>query len=215
MSQANDRAALTEAVNTLIDDDAAKQMYAALAKILELKRQDYPVELTGRYAALNPLMELAGKDEDAFERVMDLVARKRSERDLPPLDAGNAEKDRRVYMRKFMAAKRDRQRRLIELLNQLRSENDKIKGSARLELERVHAARWLDEKDRREKAIRDESGIRMTADERSQISLFIWAEVDAELDALEEFVRVQSRLPLHQRSASGFQFRVGKMPGAT
>lgn len=209
------RKLLGEAVSALIEDSDARQMFTQLSGVLELKRQRLPVALTGRPAILNPLLDLAIEDPDTYGTVLDLIDTKRALRGLEvlvviePEPEPEPDADRKAYMREFMAIKRERQRRLIELLNELRSDVDKIKGTARMELERIHAARWLDEKDRREYAMRKHLGRRLTIAERKSVSTQLWADVDAELDALEEFVRLQLHLPLSQRTSS-FNFRVGK-----
>ncbi len=206
---AEKRKALEEAVTALIEDSDAPTIFAALEGVLALVRKGIPVFLTERPAVLNPLVALATDDFPAYERVLDLIERKRSERNLPPLVS--EDDARRAYMRDFMAVKRDRQRRLVELWNSLRSEHDRIRGTARMEFERRHAARWIDEKNRRETARRETLGRRLTADERRELTEQLWRDVDYELDSLEEFVRDEMRKPIHARSKSGFTFIVGKI----
>lgn len=207
---AETKAAIAEAVNTLVTDADAKQLYTYMQGVLELAGRGFPVALVGRPAVLNPLVTLALGDEAAFERVMDLVDRKRTEANRLPLS--EMELDRKAYMREFMAIRRERLRRLVELWNELRSEHDKIRGSSRLQFEQLHAARWKDEKDAREIALRNKLGRRLTMDERKQISTQLWEEVDAELDALSKFVRAELRKPLSARSKDGFKFMVGTPP---
>lgn len=204
------KAAIAEAVNTLVRDVDAKTLFAQMQGTLDLAARGISVRLVGRPAVLNPLIDLALTDEDKYERVMELIDRKRTEAGLPALM--DMELDRKAYMREFMAVRRERLRRLVELWNDLRSEHDKIRGSARLDFEQLHAARWKEEKDRREVAERQKLGRRLTMPERQAISTRLWQEVDAELDALQDFVRDEIRKPLHARSKDGFPFRVGQMP---
>jgi hypothetical protein len=204
------KAALANAVNTLVTDVDAKTMYSQMQGVLEVAARNIPVALVGRPAVLNPLISLALNDEAAYERVMDLVDRKRTEAGLPALS--EMELDRKAYMREFMAIRRERLRRLVELWNELRSEHDKIRGASRLQFEQLHAARWKDEKDHREISLRGKLGRRLTMDERKQISTQLWEEVDQELASLEEFVRSEIKKPLHSRSKEGFKFLVGSMP---
>lgn len=204
------KAALAEAANTLVADADAKTLYAQMQGVLELAARNIPVQLTGRPAVLNPLIELALRDEAAFDRVIELVDRKRKEAGLPPL--GDMELDRKAYMREFMAIRRERLRRLVELWNELRSENDKIRGASRLQFEQLHGARWKDEKDRREEALRNQLGRRLTAEERRSVSTQLWEDVEEELAALQDFVREEIRKPLANRSRTGFEFKVGTMP---
>lgn len=204
------KAALADAVNTLVADTDAKTLYAQMVGVLEVAARNIPVQLVGRPAVLNPLIDLAIQDEPRYERVMDLVDRKRTEAGLLPLR--EMELDRKSYMREFMAVRRERLRRLVELCNQLRPANDSIRGSARMEFEQLHAARWKDEKDRREDELRRRLGRRLSMEERQEVATNLWMEVDEELAALQEFVRSEMHKPLHARSKGGFQFRVGQMP---
>lgn len=207
---ADAKAALAEAANTLVADADAKTLYTQMIGVLEVAQRGIPVQLVGRPAVLNPLIQLAIADEGAYERVLDLIDRKRGEAGLPALQ--EMDLDRRAYMRDFMAQRRERLRRLVELWNELRSENDKIRGASRLQFEQMHGARWKGEKDRRELALRGELGRRLTAEERRQISTKLWEDVEEELVALQDFVRQEIRKPLHMRSREGFQFKVGVAP---
>lgn len=204
------KAAIADAVNTLIVDVDAKTLFAQMQGVLEVASRNIPVQLVGRPAVLNPLLNLALTDEAAYDRVMDLVDRKRTEANLAPLQ--EMELDRKAYMREFMAVRRERLRRLVDTVNQLRSEQDKIRGSLRLQLEQAHAARWKDEKDAREQALRRKLGRRLTIDERQAIAAQLWEEVDLELADLEVFVNDELKKPLTARSKTGFPFRVGVPP---
>jgi hypothetical protein len=202
--------ALAEAANTLVADADAKTLYTQMQGVLEVASRNIPVQLVGRPAVLNPLITLALSDEQAYDRVMDLIDRKRRGAGLAPLQ--ELELARKAYMREFMAIRRERLRRLVELWNELRSENDKIRGASRLQFEQLHGARWKDEKDRREEAMRAQLGRRLTAEERRQVSTQLWEEVEEELAALQAFVREEIRKPLHARSRNGFEFKVGVAP---
>jgi hypothetical protein len=204
------KAAIADAVNTLVADADAKTLYAQMLGVIEVAARNIPVQLVGRPAGLNPMITLALQDEAAYDRVMDLVDRKRTEAGLLPLQ--EMELDRKGYMREFMAIRRERLRRLVELWNELRSENDKIRGSNRLQFEQLHAGRWKDEKDRREQELRQQLGRRLTMEERQKISTTLWMEVDEELQALQEFVQDQIHKPVSARSKTGFPFKVGVLP---
>jgi len=116
-------------------------------------------------------------------------------------------------MRELMATKRERQRRLVELVNMLRPESEKIKGSARIEFERVHAARWLSVNDERQDEAREQLGRRLKANERRALIAKFWEDVDAELNELEEFIRDEIRKPLHQRAPQGYKFKLQPKKG--
>lgn len=201
------RGAITEAANMLVLDTDAKTLYAQMQGVLELAGKGFPVMLTGRPATLNPLILLAQTDPPAYEVVLEMVDTKRTAAGLAALS--DMDIDRRAYMREFMATRRDRLRRLVDLWNQLRSENDRIRGAARLQFEQIHGARWKDEKDRREQALREHLRRRLTMDERRAVGVKLWEDVEDELAALEQFVREEVRKPLHERSPTGFQFKVG------
>lgn len=201
-----DRELLAEAANTLVEDADAVQLFQQLAGVYDLAKKGVPVRLVGRAAVLNPLLVLWLEDEDSAMRVLDLVNNKRDARGLPPV--GEQDYQRRAYMREFMAAKRERGRRLVTLVNQLRAEDDKIKGAARVEFERLHARRWFDVRKEREDALRRAKGRRLSQEELKEIIRQLWEDVDRELDELEEFVKIEMKKPLHARAPDGFRFRL-------
>lgn len=200
----DERAALAAAVNCLVEDADARQLHQQMLGVLELARKGMPVALTGRPAVLNPLIQLAIDDEEAYDRVLQLIERKRGERGLSILAP---EQDRQAYMREFMAAKRHRQARLVEAWNSMLATDEQLRGQPRLEFERLHAARWIDEKTAREEYMREKLGRRLTNDERKGISLQLWADVDTELAALEQFARDNMRT--RKRNAKDFKFLLG------
>lgn len=206
-----ERLALAEAANTLVADADAKALYAQMRGVLDVVERNIPVRLVGRPAVLNPLLRLAVEDHAAYDRLIELIERKRVGMGLQPLTPEETN-DRRAYMREFMAVRRDRLRRLVELWNELRSENDRIRGAQRMQFEQVHGARWKDEKDRREEALRARLGRRLTIEERLGVSAKLWEDVEDELAELQAFVRDEIRKPLHARSSTGFQFKVGAPP---
>lgn len=205
------KAALAEAVECLIEDMDAPAMFRQLSGVYDLARKGVPVRLVGRAAVLNPLLLLWLDDEPAAHRVIDLINRKRTQAGFEPI--GDQDFQRRSYMRELMAQKRERGRRLVELVNILRSENDKIKGAARIELERQHAARWFAVKKQREDDLRKQLERRLSADELDAIRERLWHDVDAELDALEAFAYAELRKPLHQRRPEGFPFTLQPRKG--
>lgn len=151
-----DREALAEAASALVEDADAVQLFQQLVGVYELAKKGVPVRLVGRAAVLNALLALWLEDEDAAMRVLDLVNNKRHVRGLSPV--GDQDYQRRAYMREFMAAKRERGRRLVTLINQLRVEDDKLRGTARAEFERLHANRWFGVRKEREEALRRAKG---------------------------------------------------------
>lgn len=200
------RIELAEAANQLIDSEDAQDLYKKLRWVYEVASKGLPVRLVGRAAVINPLLVLMLRDKDAGERVLQLVERKREESELPSLE-GDEGFDRKAYMRELMARKRERQRRLVHLHNQLRSELDKLKGADRIEFERVHANRWLTVRQEREDELRLNSGRRLTEEERKAIIAQLWVDVDAELDAYEKWINEELRKPVLNRT-SEFKFHL-------
>jgi len=201
----SDKQQLADAVNDLIESSDAAKCHKQLMGVYDVAAKDIPVRLAGRLAVLNPLLELMLADYDAADRVLELVDRKRSEAGLEPL--GGAGFDRDKYMREMMATKRARQRRLVELWNQLRPAKDALKGIARMNFERLHAARWQEVRQEREDALRERKGSRLTVEERTEIIAQLWRDVDAELEALSDYVQAELRKPASARG-TGFTFRV-------
>ena len=199
------REALAEADNALIESEDAQDLFKKLKWVYEVANKGLPVRLVGHPSVLNPLLELMLEDFTAGERVLELVERKRDEGNLSPLAEGF---DRKAYMRELMSKKRDRQRRLMELTNELRSENDKIRGTARLEFERQHAERWHQYRLERENERREALGRRLTEEERCAIIERVWEQVDIELDDFELFVQREIRKPLRDRAPQGYQFKI-------
>ncbi len=150
------------------------------------------------------------EDYDTAGRVLDLIDRKRSQAGREPLDSGGF--SRKPYMSKLMADKRARQKRFVIAWNQLRPERDALRGTARMEFERIHAARWMTVKLEREDEARARLGRRLTNEERARMTEQFWADVDAEIDALEDYAQQEMRKPATARGA-GFEFRLKPKKG--
>ncbi len=206
----NQRALLNEAVEVLARDPDAPRLYKQLIGVYEVASKGIDVRLIGRPGVLNPLLEMMLMDYAKFERVMGLVDKAREAEGSDPLDEPGFA--RRPYMRELMANKRSRESRLIALLNQLRPERDRIQGTAKLELQRVHATRWQGVRTEREEEARVRLGRRLTKAERESIIAKLWDDVDAEIDALEVFVQQELRKPATARSP-GFEFKLKPKKG--
>jgi len=207
---ADKKALLAEAVNELIEASDAQAMFKTLTGVHDVAMKGFPVRMTGRSAVLNPLLEMMLEDPERADRVMELIDRKRRERGLDVLVAPGF--DRPKYMRELMADKRARLRRLVNLWNQLRPAKDAIKGTVRMEFERTHAERWYSVRLEREEDLRSAKGSRLTNEERTEIIRKLWADVDAELDALEDHVQAELRRPGTARGAA-FSFKVNPKKG--
>lgn len=204
---------LSEAANALIEEHDAPDLYKKMIGVYEIARAGLPIQLTGRPAVLNPLLQLFLEDYPSAERVIHLVNRKRDDAGAPAL--GELGFDRAEYMRQLMANKRARETRFMKLWNDMRAEHDQIRGAARMEFMRIHSSRWLGVRDERQDALRARLGRRLTQVERSSVIKQLWGDVDAELDALEAFVQSELRKPIHQRSPNGFIFHLIPKKGST
>lgn len=197
------KAELLEAVNTLIEAADASDLYKKLVGVYEVANKGLPVRLVGPAAALNPILELMLEDYPTAERVIELVDAKRAEADLPELDPGF---DRAAYMRELMAKKRQRQTRLAYIANSLRLEKDRLVGKARIDFMTEHANRWHDVRLEREDEERQRLGRRLTEAERQEIIAKLWQDVDAELDAYESYARSWDDFGVIPENIADFKF---------
>lgn len=203
---ANAKALLVEAVNTLVSDPDAVRLYKQMLLVYEAAAKGIPVRLTGRPAVLNPMLELMLSDYETASNVLDLIDSKRDKAGLGELDE-DGDFARRPYMSSLMARRRERLRRVVDAINLLRPANDAIRGAARVNYEQMVARRWNAAKTEKEAAARERLGRRLTKDERKRMTDQHWDEVEAEITDLEDFTQTELRKPLAARSP-GFVFRV-------
>jgi vacuolar-type H+-ATPase subunit I/STV1 len=198
-------AELFEGVNALVEDPDASALYAALTEVADVNTH---VVLTGRNSILNPLLELVRHDRDTdgdhFERVMQLVDRKRQEQGAHPLDVDNPA--RRAYMREFMAHRRERLTRVLDALNSMRAKADRIRGSDRADVEQRVISRWQKVKQDRERAQREHLGRRADIHERQAMLASFWQEVESEIAQLQAYAERQIRLPVGSQRPDDFKF---------
>lgn len=190
---------LIDAVNFLVVSPDAQTAYNSMLAVANLSKV-HPVALTGAAAALNPLLHLRNADEDAYERVFALVESKRSAAGLSPLERPASDRyDKIEYMRAFMDAKRQRQRRAAEIENMLRAEPDKLIGRARLDFMDAQSAKWKQELDARLEKAREVKGGRLPRVQVDAIRAAFWSSIDDRLESLEEFARKEQLKPPHLR----------------
>ena len=180
----SDRENLLQAVNLLILDDNAPTYYDALTIVAPI-RENLPIGLTGPAEVLMPLVHMYRTDRDAYDRVLDLVDRKREMRGWPPLQPAPKGFDKVEYQRQFMDQKRQRERRAVEIENMLRPERDKLIGNARNDFMRHQSRKWKQRRDDMLEAARVAKGSRLSQDEYKGVIAGLWALVDQELDKLE------------------------------
>lgn len=173
---------LLEAVNALIDADDAKELFEAFTLVAAIGNRA-PVLLAGHPAVLNPLLHLKLTDALAFDRVFALVEAKRADRGrtalVPPKDTSY---DKTTYMRHFMDAKREREKRAAEIENLCRPEKDRLRGGARLEFMRNMSVKWRDMRDRMLEVAAARHGGPLPAAASKDLIAKFWSEVDADLE---------------------------------
>lgn len=156
---------------------------------------------------LMPMMELRRASLDKYVVVMKGIDAARQEMGLMGLTHRSSKSD---YLREFMRTKRQRENRVLKLWNEMFSERDKLRGERRTEFMLRHAKRWNAERDARVEAMRKRLGRGVTMNEQRVVLDTLFEEIDAELDALEAFVREELRKPLSKRDPNGFKWRIGK-----
>lgn len=190
---------LIDAVNFLVLSPDAQTAYNSMLAIANLAKM-HPVALTGTAAVLNPLLRLRLIDEEAYDRVFALVEGKRQAAGATPLERPATDRfDKIEYMREFMDAKRQRQRRAAEIENMLRLEPDRLIGRARLDFMDGQSAKWKQELDARLEKAREMKGGRLPRVQVEAIRAAFWRSVDDRLDTLEEFARKEQLKPPHLR----------------
>lgn len=181
---------LLAAVNLLIRSPDAHEHLAALEALVPVART-FNVQLMGPAAPLNALLELKLKDPDRYERMLDLVEAKRREAGFdelrPQREAGRF--DKTEYMRSFMAAKRERQRRAAFIENLIRPQRDRLVGRSRIEFMERQSSKWKRELDERVNRAREAQGGRLSKETLEVLRTQFWADIDKYLDDLEAEAR--------------------------
>jgi hypothetical protein len=197
-----DKQELLEAVNELIVAPDAHDLFEALRDVIPLATRQ-PILLTGRSAAVNPILRLRVDNVEAYNKVMELVERRRAERGYDALQpaAEPPGYDKTAYMREFMEQKRVRQRRAAEIENMLRPERDKLVGNHRLEFMRQQSLRWKEQLDAHMRKVKDASGGSLTREMDRMHRGQFWAAVDRHLDEKYEAARRESLKPTGKRTS--------------
>lgn len=185
---------LRAVVALLVLDAGAPAHYQALRAVVALARQ-YPVRLTGELAALNIMVDLWQDNRPGYDGMMALIERKRADRGMDPLEEPEDDRfDKAAYMRDFMREKRARTTRAAEIENRARGDREPLRGPARLEFQRVQAARWNEELQRRMETAREaHGGKRLPRETMEAVRTQFWAWVDQQLDEAERKARAGKR----------------------
>lgn len=194
------REALLEAINDLIHDPDPRVKKSALDSVISVGK-NYPVRLTGDMRVLNPLVDLALADPDAWEAVKKLIDDKRMVGGLPPAWPA-PERPRfniREYQRQLMAQIRERGGRAVELENLQRSDRDKLIGAGRAEFMRRQTLEWGKRRDKALDEAAQVAGRKLSKVEQDAVRSRFWASIDDELDSKEAQVRAELLKPPHQR----------------
>ena len=197
-----DREALLAAVNKLVLDSSADNLYNILLEVIPVARR-LGVRLSGPNAVLNPLVDLAVEHPEKYANVMQLIETKRTDQGIAPLDqtrTTDGQFDKSEYMREFMQQKRERERKAVEIENLMRGEHDKLVGRARLDYMQAQSNRWKKDRDALLAKARASAGAGLSKDAMRTVLTGFWAKVDADLDELEKLARAESQMPANQRA---------------
>jgi hypothetical protein len=195
---------LVAPVVNLVEEKDIDLMVRRIKTIMELPGDG--VRFTGELAVYNPLVELAAEDAVAFRAVVRLIMRKRAGKNVPfaPLRAllhGESEAERQLWHREaesikaevnrgYVAAMRERLRRLVKIENMQRSPSNQLVGQARIDFQSATWAKWAE---RRvavlEAAASNKPSGRLTRAEAREVVEAFRDNIDRELDEMEAAAR--------------------------
>ena len=186
---------LEEAMLDLVRETDPRYKRAVLDSAVQWNRAA-PVRFTGELSKLNPILELMLNDEKTFAEVSMLIDGRRAAAGLemmwPPEEPEKF--DKVANQRRIMAERRARSGRALQLENRARGERNQLYGNARLEFERTVLAGWGRRLDRTLDAARTRAGGRISKEETARIRAAHWANIDAELDEMEQQLRDEGKL---------------------
>ena len=161
-----DKVKVVEAVNYLIQSDNYTRLINEITEIIE-QWDMHPMAYDGNLKCLNAMIDVGLESRDAFERLVDLIERKR--KSIPVI--------KRVdYQRNLMRERRARFAKALEL-HELRS-GKKLKSAAdRKKVTDKLRKKWADE---RATFISDQG--ELSWKERNVVSGKFWDALDATLD---------------------------------
>lgn len=178
---------IREAAMTLTRSEDAPRLYKNLMDSIAVIGT-IPIKLTGDAAAMNPLLWMAQDNFQKFTLLFDRVDAIRVKASLPPLQVRGFQN--KPYMREFMAAGRLRRGRASDLENKDRPAKDKLRGTNRLEFERMMQAQWKKQLDGHLDRARQQTPTgRITKEVLTAITNRFWAGVDTSLDEKEAEAR--------------------------
>ena len=182
-----DKQQLAEAANTLINDNKAPELFKTLLDVLGLP-PTLPVKLSGEASVLNPLLAMARRDREAFNRVIDLIETKRANREMSPLrqPTPEAKFDKNAYQAELMAERRVRQVKAVDIENLRRPPSSQLIGHPRMEFMRVQQGKWMDQLEAHLAA--HKTGKTLTKAKRQEVSAQFWQGIDRELEESEAAV---------------------------
>jgi hypothetical protein len=199
------RQALLEAVNLLIASPKAHQLYETVEGVAHLAAR-YPVRLANDADGVNALLDLRVKDQQAYERVIELIEGKRASLGYDPLRSAKEGYNKTQYMREFMEQKRERERLAVEIENMLRGDKNKLVGMARLEFMRRQSARWKEQRDAfLERAKEKVKAPALSKDQMRAALAQFWQAVDEELEIRHKQVKTEMLKPTNKRQQPDIQ----------
>lgn len=153
-----------------------------LRKVATLATVDAPVQFTGDWAKFNPLVELAKEDSEAFGRVCTLIREKRAAVSLRTATTPVETFDSVAYQRVYMAERRERLRKALDIENSQRSPHNQLKGKAKEVFFKAQYEKWVKARDEHVAAVRLRQGHDFEGDGKRQAAREYWDQLDASLD---------------------------------
>jgi hypothetical protein len=192
---------LIQPVGELVQRRDIDDMVKRLKSVLEIPGDS--VRFAGELSVYNPLLELASNDSTAFRAVVRLIMRKRANRNLPytslkALLNGETDIERAIWQeeqreiaaeanRGYVAAMRERLRRLVKIENMLRPPHAQLTGQARLDFTSKMWSQWAQRRlAALEAAQATKPDGRLTRKEAREVVEAFRLTIDRELDAMEE-----------------------------
>lgn len=186
------------AARLLVTSEDAVDLYNTLATTIR-RAALLPIKLTGKYAQMNPLLDLYRDDKTVYDTILKWAVDKREDRGLEPLRDEKVQ-NKNEYMREFMFELRARWRKAVHIENLLRSDKDKLKGESRRQFEKRCTIQWGKQRDALLNAERKRLGVERLPQDVLQATLKgFWEHVDNQLDELEAMTMEELRKPVYQR----------------
>lgn len=176
-----------DAANLLLKAPDAPALFKMLMEVLALPDR-LKVKLADDAAPLNPLLALARRDRNRFDRLIAVIEDKLAALGRDPLAPPNAPKvfDKNEYQRELMAQIRQRTFKAAATENLRRPPSGQLVGHARLDFMKAQHRKWMSRLEAHLAAAK--TGKTMTKARRQELSTVFWEQIDRELEAEEAAV---------------------------